>query len=279
METSAVPGMCGCAGGEQRALATSSCLPGSPALICLLAGPWVTSRRSEATGGLPLVHGLAPHAALLSLQLAFWTKYLGECVPDPWLGCPSPLPSGHWGPGRVLAVPTTSTLLPRLLSQMVTSAQPRPRVTCVTARAAGTARAWTASEASAATASRAGRADSASKVRGRREGGTACALRVPAPSTQHPAQAPLSAPSRPAEMRFAHCLVDNGGCGHYCLEEDGGRRCSCAAGYELDDDLLHCRPTGEPPAPPGQAPTQSGVGRGEDPAQTTGRLPGSGSER
>lgn len=46
-------------------------------------------------------------------------------------------------------------------------------------------------------------------------------------------------------MRFSNCSVDNGGCGHYCLEEEGRRRCSCASGYGLADDHLQCEPKGE----------------------------------
>ncbi|XP_073926575.1 vitamin K-dependent protein C isoform X3 [Castor canadensis] len=130
-------------------------------------GPWVTSRRSEATGGLPLVHGLAPHAALLSLQLAFWTKYLDGDQ------CAAP-PSGHLCDSSCCGHGTCMDGIGGFSCNCVQG--------------------WE---------------------------GRFCQQ----------------------EMRFAHCLVDNGGCGHYCLEEDGGRRCSCAAGYELDDDLLHCRPT------------------------------------
>ncbi|XP_012876137.1 PREDICTED: vitamin K-dependent protein C isoform X1 [Dipodomys ordii] len=44
------------------------------------------------------------------------------------------------------------------------------------------------------------------------------------------------------EVLFSHCGVDNGGCAHYCQEEGDGRRCSCAPGYELDDDQRQCKP-------------------------------------
>ncbi|KAM5280091.1 LOW QUALITY PROTEIN: vitamin K-dependent protein C [Ctenodactylus gundi] len=43
-----------------------------------------------------------------------------------------------------------------------------------------------------------------------------------------------------AEVRFSNCSADNGGCAHYCRDEDGTRRCSCAPGYELADDQLQC---------------------------------------
>ncbi|XP_053070835.1 vitamin K-dependent protein C isoform X6 [Acinonyx jubatus] len=46
-----------------------------------------------------------------------------------------------------------------------------------------------------------------------------------------------------AEVSFSNCSLDNGGCAHYCLEEEGGRRCSCAPGYKLGDDHLQCEPT------------------------------------
>lgn len=47
------------------------------------------------------------------------------------------------------------------------------------------------------------------------------------------------------EVRFSNCSVDNGGCAHYCLEEGGARRCSCAPGYQLGDDHQQCEPRGE----------------------------------
>ncbi|XP_036276213.2 vitamin K-dependent protein C [Pipistrellus kuhlii] len=45
------------------------------------------------------------------------------------------------------------------------------------------------------------------------------------------------------EVRFSNCSLDNGGCAHYCREEAGGRRCSCAPGYRLADDHQQCQPT------------------------------------
>ncbi|KAK1337041.1 hypothetical protein QTO34_003086 [Cnephaeus nilssonii] len=45
------------------------------------------------------------------------------------------------------------------------------------------------------------------------------------------------------EVRFSNCSLDNGGCAHYCLEEAGRRRCSCAPGYRLGDDHRQCVPT------------------------------------
>ncbi|XP_045875792.1 vitamin K-dependent protein C isoform X7 [Meles meles] len=47
------------------------------------------------------------------------------------------------------------------------------------------------------------------------------------------------------EVIYFNCSVDNGGCAHHCLEEEGGRRCRCAPGYRLGDDHLQCEPTGE----------------------------------
>uniref|UniRef100_G1S0R4 Vitamin K-dependent protein C n=1 Tax=Nomascus leucogenys TaxID=61853 RepID=G1S0R4_NOMLE len=44
------------------------------------------------------------------------------------------------------------------------------------------------------------------------------------------------------KVSFLNCSLDNGGCTHYCLEEVGWRRCSCAPGYKLGDDLLQCQP-------------------------------------
>ncbi|KAM6217465.1 vitamin K-dependent protein C [Rhynchocyon petersi] len=45
------------------------------------------------------------------------------------------------------------------------------------------------------------------------------------------------------EVVFANCSVDNGGCAHYCSQDEGARRCSCAPGYRLGDDLMECEPT------------------------------------
>ncbi|CAD7670621.1 unnamed protein product [Nyctereutes procyonoides] len=45
------------------------------------------------------------------------------------------------------------------------------------------------------------------------------------------------------EVSYTNCSLDNGGCSHYCLEEEGGRHCSCAPGYRLGDDHLQCQPT------------------------------------
>lgn len=42
------------------------------------------------------------------------------------------------------------------------------------------------------------------------------------------------------EVRFSNCSVDNGGCAHYCLEEQDRRHCSCAPGYKLDNDHQNC---------------------------------------
>ncbi|XP_077009596.1 vitamin K-dependent protein C [Tamandua tetradactyla] len=44
------------------------------------------------------------------------------------------------------------------------------------------------------------------------------------------------------EVLFSNCSVDNGGCAHYCLQMEDARRCSCAPGYQLADDVRECRP-------------------------------------
>lgn len=61
-----------------------------------------------------------------------------------------------------------------------------------------------------------------------------------------------------AEVSYSNCSVDNGGCAHHCLEEEGWRRCSCAPGYRLGDDHLQCEPTGEPPPIPGAGAARGG---------------------
>lgn len=40
-----------------------------------------------------------------------------------------------------------------------------------------------------------------------------------------------------------HCLVDNGGCDHFCEEQGAGPKCTCADGYHLDRDQRTCRST------------------------------------
>lgn len=171
----------------------------------------------------------------LSLQLAFWSKHVGECVLDPRLDYRRPCHSGS-----LAADP-----LPRLVSQTVTSAWSCPWSTRAAACAAGTARASMASAASAATAAAAGRAASASAVRGR--GGAGGRWGEAGPGGGRGASASCPRPALPAEVSFLNCSLDNGGCTHYCLEEVGWRRCSCAPGYKLGDDLLQCQPSGERP--------------------------------
>lgn len=36
------------------------------------------------------------------------------------------------------------------------------------------------------------------------------------------------------------CLVDNGGCEHFCEDMEAGPKCSCADGYHLHQDHAHC---------------------------------------
>lgn len=42
------------------------------------------------------------------------------------------------------------------------------------------------------------------------------------------------------------CLLENGGCEHFCHENSAGRRgnCSCADGYDLDADGFSCKAKG-----------------------------------
>ncbi|XP_077401876.1 coagulation factor IX-like [Vanacampus margaritifer] len=41
------------------------------------------------------------------------------------------------------------------------------------------------------------------------------------------------------------CLVNNGGCSHFCTMKSNGIHCSCALGYKLAADLATCEVTGE----------------------------------
>lgn len=58
--------------------------------------------------------------------------------------------------------------------------------------------------------------------------------------------------------------MNNGGCAHYCLEEEGRRRCSCAPGYELEDDHLHCEPEPEGEPRPGTGWARGSLGTSEE---------------
>ena len=37
------------------------------------------------------------------------------------------------------------------------------------------------------------------------------------------------------------CLNNNGNCSHYCLNENGGYRCSCKIGYKLENNGMQCK--------------------------------------
>lgn len=45
---------------------------------------------------------------------------------------------------------------------------------------------------------------------------------------------------------FNSCLLENGGCEHFCDEDEEGQRlnCSCADGYRLDSDGRSCMTEG-----------------------------------
>ncbi|XP_045155861.1 vitamin K-dependent protein C isoform X2 [Echinops telfairi] len=49
------------------------------------------------------------------------------------------------------------------------------------------------------------------------------------------------------EVLFSNCSVANGGCAHYCSEKDGARHCSCAPGYQPQDDPQQCGPAAKFP--------------------------------
>ncbi len=36
------------------------------------------------------------------------------------------------------------------------------------------------------------------------------------------------------------CLLDNGGCEDFCINNDGNFTCSCEIGYSLDINMLNC---------------------------------------
>ena len=35
-------------------------------------------------------------------------------------------------------------------------------------------------------------------------------------------------------------MLDNGGCDHSCINEDGSFKCTCNNGYQLQNDNLTC---------------------------------------
>ncbi|XP_027410709.1 vitamin K-dependent protein C isoform X2 [Bos indicus x Bos taurus] len=55
-----------------------------------------------------------------------------------------------------------------------------------------------------------------------------------------PSGSPCDLPCCGREVRFSNCSAENGGCAHYCMEEEGRRHCSCAPGYRLEDDHQLC---------------------------------------
>lgn len=160
------------------------------------------------------------------------------------------------------------------MSQTGTSARPYLLSTRATARVAGTAHASTALAPLAATATGAGRVASVGTVRepaaeegGGRETGF-LGGRGAGRESERAAPPPPGASSRVRpEMIYFNCSVDNGGCAHHCLEEEGGRRCRCAPGYKLGDDHLECEPTGERPQNRrwGRHERLPGSGRGDGP--------------
>ncbi|XP_062969271.1 LOW QUALITY PROTEIN: vitamin K-dependent protein C [Cynocephalus volans] len=77
---------------------------------------------------------------------------------------------------------------------------------------------------------------------GERGGGAGAAGAGGAAGPRTSRHRPLGAVFLSPEVRFFNCSVDNGGCAHYCLEEGGGRLCSCAPGYKLGDDHVQCQP-------------------------------------
>ncbi|XP_020930331.1 vitamin K-dependent protein C isoform X2 [Sus scrofa] len=139
--------------------------------------------------------------------MAFWSKYHGECTPDPWPRCPCSSGSlGHcgYGEGRDPAAPVTPSS-PHVADGDQCAVSP-PEHLC----------------------------DSPCCGRGTCIDGLGgfrcdCAQGWEGRFCLH-------------EVRFSNCSTENGGCAHYCLEEEGGRRCRCAPGYRLGDDHLQCEP-------------------------------------
>lgn len=66
------------------------------------------------------------------------------------------------------------------------------------------------------------------------------------------------------------CLVDNGGCAHFCEETEAGPKCSCADGYELDQEQVSCRST--VPVACGTVPVLQG--KSSPPVDPRGRIVG-----
>lgn len=66
------------------------------------------------------------------------------------------------------------------------------------------------------------------------------------------------------------CLVDNGGCAHFCEEKGAGPQCSCADGYYLDQDQVSCR--SKEPVACGMVPVLQG--RSSPPVDPRGRIVG-----
>ena len=92
---------------------------------------------------------------------------------------------------------------------------------------------------------------------------------LPAPGGPSPLSLPRLPPPPPGAADINECLVNNGGCDHFCRNTVGSFECSCRKGYKLLTDERTCQ--GEPPASPWGSPPLPGY-----PGSQEGRQPGLG---
>ena len=72
-----------------------------------------------------------------------------------------------------------------------------------------------------------------------------------------PAHSPrLPCPPQPGSADINECLVNNGGCDHFCRNTVGSFECGCRKGYKLLTDERTCQ--GEPSSSPWGSPPLSG---------------------
>lgn len=91
---------------------------------------------------------------------------------------------------------------------------------------------------------------------------------LPAPGGPSPLSSP-PLPPPPGSADINECLVNNGGCDHFCRNTVGSFECGCRKGYKLLTDERTCQ--GEPPSSPWSSPPLSG-----HPSPQEGTQPGLG---
>lgn len=99
------------------------------------------------------------------------------------------------------------------------------------------------------------------------KGGSGPRSCLPLGAPAHTPRLPYTPPPGSADIN--ECLVNNGGCDHFCRNTVGSFECGCRKGYKLLTDERTCQ--GEPPSSPWGSPPLSG-----HPSPQEGTQPGLG---